>query len=89
MRIATGPKPVGRAVELRLEFSKETSAPEKLRLFVNSRECPPAPGLTGLVRTYPVPESALQDEAQVIEVVSARDAVFSIVRLELAVAAAK
>jgi len=89
IRIATGPKPVGRAVELRIEYDAATAAPEKLRIFVNSTECPAAPGLTGAIRTYPVPEAVLQDEAQVVEVVSAKDTAFSIMRLELFVARAK
>jgi hypothetical protein len=89
VRLATGPKPMSRACELRLEFSKETVAPEKLRLFVNSRECPPAPGASGLVRAYPLPETLLLDEAQVIEVISAPGTKFSLVRVELFIDGAK
>lgn len=88
IRIATGPKPAGRAVELRIEFGATTVAPEKLRLFVNGTECAAAAGTAGPVRTYPVPEGLLQDEAQVVEVISPADAVFSIVRLEISVAGA-
>ena len=89
VRIATGPKPVSRAVELRVEYSAQTIAPEKLRLYVNGTECPAATGGTGLTRTYPLAETLLQDEAQVVEAIAPKDATFSIVRLEIFIAGAK
>jgi len=89
IRIATGPKPVGRAAELRVEFSRDTAAPEKLRLYVNSTECPEAAGSTGLIRSYPLAATLLQDEAQVVEVIAPKAVAFKIVRLEIFVAGAK
>ncbi len=83
IRIATGPKPAGRAAELRIEYDAATVGSEKLRVFVNSTECPATPGGHGPGRTYPVPNAVLQDEAQVVEVVSAPEASYHIVRLEL------
>jgi len=88
VRIVTGPRPTGRAVGLRVEFAAP-SAPEKLRIFVNSMECPAVAGVTGLRRTYPVPAAVLQDEAQVVEVITAKGTPFKIVRLELFVAGDK
>ncbi len=87
-RIQTGPKPVGRSVELRLEFAAPSDA-DKLRIFVNSVECPANGGGAGQLRTYPVPEAALQDEAQVVEIVSAKGTTFKVVRVELFVAGLK
>lgn len=89
IRVVTGPRPVHRATSLELEFGADTPAPEKLRVFVNGTECPVAAGATGRVRSYPVPAAVLQDEAQVVEVISSPDTAFSIVRLELVVAAAR
>jgi len=87
LRVVTGPKPVGRAAELRLGFAPTTVAPDQLRVFVNSTECPPAAGSAGLDRRYPVPESAMQDEAQVVEIVTPPGVPpFKLVRLELFVA---
>lgn len=89
LRVVTGPKPVGRAVELRLEFAPSTVAPEQLRVFVNSTECPPSAGVSGPTRRYPVPESVLQDEAQVVEIVTPPGVPpFKLVRLEMFVAGA-
>jgi len=89
IRVATGPRPVGRAVELRVGYGPQTAAPEKLRIFVNSTEVAPAAGAAGLDRVYPLPEAVLQDEAQVVEVISPKGTVFSIERLEIYVAGAK
>lgn len=82
-RLATGPKPATDA-ELRIQFSNN-SAVDQLHLYVNSREVPrgPAPG------TYLVPAALLQDEAQVIEVISAPGTPFTITRLELSVLGSK
>jgi hypothetical protein len=89
VRIVTGPKPVDRAVELRLEFAASTDAPEQLRVFVNSTECPPAAGSAGLSRRYPVPGPVLQEEAQVVEILTPPGVPpFKLVRLELFVAGA-
>ncbi len=88
IRIATGPKPVGRSAELRVEFGAGTMAPEQVRLFVNSTECRPAAGTSSLNRVYPVPEALLQDEAQVVEAIGRKGVPFRIVRMELFVAGA-
>ncbi|MBS0632525.1 MAG: hypothetical protein JSS11_11465 [Verrucomicrobia bacterium] len=83
IRIATGPKPTTDA-ELHLQFTAD-STPEKVRLFINSRELP-APTAPGI---YKVPAALLQDEAQVIEIVSAPGTKFSVTRVELSVPASK
>lgn len=89
VRIVTGPKPVDRAVELRLEFDPSTAAPEQLRVFVNSTECHAADGVSGLNRRYIVPGPVLQDEAQVVEILTLPGAPpFKLVRVELFVAGA-
>ena len=88
-RLATGPKPVARQVDLTIEVAPGAAPPEKLRVFVNSVECQPRPGLRGLIYTYSVPDEILQDEAQVVEVQPRGDAAFTIVRLEMAIAAKK
>lgn len=80
IRIATGPRPATDA-ELRIQFSNN-SAVDKVHLYVNSHEVARGqePG------TYHVPAALLQDEAQVIEVISAPGTPFSITRLELSIA---
>jgi hypothetical protein len=89
VRIVTGPKPVDRAVELRLEFAASTVAPEQVRIFVNSTECQPVAGVTGLNRRYTVPGPVLQEEAQVVEIVTPPGVPpFKLVRVELFVAGA-
>jgi hypothetical protein len=89
VRVVTGPKPSGRAVELRLEFAATTVAPEKLRIFVNSTECQAVAGVSGLNRRYTVPGPALQEEAQVVEILTPPGVPpFKLLRVELFVAEA-
>lgn len=86
IRVQTGPKPAaGRTVELVLEFSAETVAPGKLRVFVNTAACALKPGATGLALTYAVPAAILEDEAQVVEVIGDTPGSFKVVRVELSV----
>ena len=86
-RVPTGPRPTGRAVAVQLTFAEPGGDAERVRVFVNSVACPPSPA-TGATRTYAVPEAALQDEAQVVELISPPDARFTVVRVEITVAAA-
>jgi hypothetical protein len=86
-RLATGPKPVGRKAAVTLEFAPGTPNLSTVRVFVNSVECPPSPGANGPILTYPVPAAILQDEAQVVEVLPHPGAPFTIVRVEMAIAA--
>jgi len=93
-RVQTGPKPVGRAVELKLEFTPDTIAPKNARVFVNGVECHPrilppgaAPGSAGRVCVYALPDEILQDEAQVVEVQPRGSEHFTIVRVEISIAA--
>jgi hypothetical protein len=88
VRIQTGPKPTGRTSELRVQFG-EASEVAKVRVFVNSTECAPAAGGTGLQRSYPVAAELMQDEAQVVEFVSPKGTPFKVVRLELFVPGVK
>jgi hypothetical protein len=86
-RLPTGPRPTGRAVVLTLEFAPGTTAPEQLHVYVNSTECAVAPTAHSPVLTYAVPGAVLEDEAQVIEVLSREKQTFTIVRVEMSVAA--
>lgn len=86
-RVPTGPRPAGRAVAVQVTFAEPAADRAGMRVFVNSVECPPA-SAAGATWSYRVPESALQDEAQVVEVVSPPETRFTIVRLEVVVAAA-
>lgn len=86
-RVPTGPRPTGRAVAVQLTFAEPGGDAERVRVFVNSVACPPSPA-AGATRTYAVPEAALQDEAQVVELISPPDARFTVVRVEITVAAA-
>ncbi len=87
-RLATGPKPQGRKTALTIEFAPGSRDPGTVRVFVNGTECHPRPAAVGLTYAYPVPAEGLQDEAQVVEVLPHPGAPFTIVRLELAIAAA-
>lgn len=87
LRLPTGPKPVGRAVSLNLEFSAATASPEKLHVYVNGTECAHPTLASGRVLSYAVPNAILEDEAQVIEVIGRENQTFAIVRLEIAIAA--
>lgn len=88
-RIPTGPQPVGRAVELTLEFDPATASPERLEVYLNGQRLPPAAGPAAAVLVYAVPGELMQDEAQVVEVVNRDNAAFTIVRVEIAIAAAR
>ena len=91
-RLATGPRPVARPALLTLEFASG-SAPDQVRVFVNSVECRPrlpaatAAKVGGLISTYSVPDHILLDDAQVVEVQPRGNAAFTVVRVELAIAA--
>jgi hypothetical protein len=87
-RVPTGPKPVGREVAVQITFAEGEAEAGRVRVYVNSVECASA-AVSGATRTYAVPESALEDEAQVIELISPKDAKFTVVRLEVTVAAAR
>ncbi|QYM78151.1 hypothetical protein K0B96_12635 [Horticoccus luteus] len=87
LRVQTGPVPeAGRAVALTMEFGPDSAGPDKLRVYLNATELAPAAGSQGALRTYPIPHSLLQDEAQVVEIVSGKDAAFTVQRLEISVA---
>ena len=87
IRLPTGPQPVGRAVKLMIEFAPGTTAPEKLNVYVNSVKFTAQPSPTGLEYSYVIPSTAMQDEAQVIEITGDQGALFSVLRLEMAIAA--
>lgn len=88
LRIQTGPVPeAGRAVALRMEFGPGSAGPDKMRVFVNATEVPPAADSAGAMRAFPLPHDVLQDEAQVVEIVSAKDTAFTVQRVEISVAA--
>lgn len=91
-RVPTGPKPEGRAVAVQLTYADGASPAtlQSVRVFVNSVECPApaAPAAPGRTWNYAVPAAALQDEAQVIELISPKDARFTVERVEITVAAA-
>ncbi|HOS94658.1 MAG TPA: hypothetical protein PLQ54_15160, partial [Armatimonadota bacterium] len=83
-RIQTGPKPVGRSVQVLLELEAADGAePEAPGVRVNSVECP-APTREGkAVLLYPVPDAALSDSETVIEATSAA----RIIRVEVVIGA--
>jgi hypothetical protein len=88
IRVQTGPKPgKGRKVELHLEFDPASIAPEKLKIYVNSVQCAPKAGSAAPVMVYEVPAEIMADEAQVVEVVGGKAREFSIVRVEVDIAA--
>jgi hypothetical protein len=88
IRVQTGPKPgKGRKVELHLEFDPASIAPEKLKIYVNSVQCAPKAGSAAPVMVYEVPAEIMADEAQVVEVVGGKARDFSIVRVEVDIAA--
>lgn len=80
-RLQTGPKPVGRAVEVLLELEPlgegELAAPE---VRVNSVLCPPPARQASTVFVYSVPGEALTDEETVVE---ASGSAMRIVRVEV------
>lgn len=85
-RVQTGPKPApGRKVELQLEFAPGSTGIEQLRVYVNSRPVAPVPGAQAPTLAYAVAHEALEDEAQVVEIVGAEPAKCSIVRVEIVV----
>jgi hypothetical protein len=70
-----------------IEFAPGTTAPEKLNVYVNSVKFTAQPSPTGLEYSYVIPSTAMQDEAQVIEITGEQGALFSVLRLEMAIAA--
>jgi hypothetical protein len=54
---------------------------------VNSVKFTAQPSPTGLEYSYVIPSTAMQDEAQVIEITGEQGALFSVLRLEMAIAA--
>lgn len=87
IRVQTGPKPAAeRKVELLLEFSPDTAAPQELRVFINATPCALKPGATGSTLTYAVSTAILEEEAQVVEVIGGAPNSFKIVRVELTIA---
>lgn len=87
LRINTGPKPEGRAVDLLLEFTPEGADPASLKIYVNSMRCEFAEvSAAGLAR-YAVPCELLEDESQVIDVIGGGPKAFTIVRVEMVVSA--
>lgn len=85
-RVQTGPKPApGRKVELHLEFDPASTGHEKLKVYANSRLLTPLATAQAPVLAYGLPTDAMEDEAQVIEIVGAEPAKCSIVRVEIVV----
>lgn len=85
-RVQTGPKPgPGRKVELHLEFDTASTGQDKLKVFANSRQLTPVSSAQPPVLAYAIPVEAMEDEAQVLEVVGAEPAKCSIVRVEIMV----
>jgi hypothetical protein len=85
-QLQTGPKPLGRKVELLLEFeppkATELSAPV---VRVNGVVCPQPTKNGPAIFIYPVPEAALTDEVTVIEARAVAGASMKIVRVEVSI----
>lgn len=85
-RVQTGPKPAaGRKVEVHLEFDSASTGQDQLKVYANSRLLAPASTTQASVRAYVIPVEAMEDEAQVVEIVGAEPAKCSIVRVEIVV----
>ena len=85
-RVQTGPKPAaGRKVELHLEFDPASTGQDLLKVYANSRRLAPAANAQAPVLAYAIPVDAMEDEAQVVEIVGAEPAKCSIVRVEIVV----
>lgn len=85
-RVQTGPKPAaGRKVELHLEFDPASTGQDQLKVYANSRRLAPAANAQAPVLAYAIPVDAMEDEAQVVEIVGAEPAKCSIVRVEIVV----
>jgi len=85
-RVQTGPKPAaGRKVELHLEFDPASTGQDLLKVYANSRRLAPAANAQAPVLAYAIPVEAMEDEAQVVEIVGAEPAKCSIVRVEIVV----
>jgi hypothetical protein len=87
-RLATGPRPAGRAVSVVLGFALPQDKASHLvppRVRVNTTLCSAIPQVQGTTVTYAVPEEALGDEVHAIEVESADDRPFTVNWVELSV----
>lgn len=90
LRIQTGPAPAAsRLAELRLAFDPERPAPAQLRVFVNATECAAPASASKTLLTYAIPPDAWQEEAQVIELITPKDEVFAVTRMEISIPAAR
>lgn len=87
-RITTGPIPVGRIVELMLEFQRGGIDPSQLRVHVNSQQCAIKQSSDDGVAIYNVPCELMEDESQVVDVIGGGKNAFTIVRVEVSVSAA-
>lgn len=85
-RVQTGPKPgADRRTELHLEFDQASTGIEQLKVYLNSRKLELTSGAKAPTLTYAIPAEAMEEEAQVVEIVGAEPAKCSIVRVEILV----
>lgn len=81
-RLATGPKPGGRPVEVLIELAAVPSQPPVVR--VNATVCGPSTQPSEKVLVFAVPADAMVDQETVVEVAAPGGAV-KVVRVEVAV----
>ena len=85
-RLKTGPKPVGRTVEVVLEMESAPADPANgLRVRVNSVPCPAPRSESPAILTYAVPDEALADDEHVIEVECAEATPVRLTRVEVVI----
>jgi hypothetical protein len=88
-RLQTGPKPIGRKVQVVLGFEALQETPFLLKppsVRVNSVLCTSTPQVQNTALTYDAPDAALAGEAHTIEVESTDGKPFKVIWVEIKIA---